>query len=413
VNLEGVYGEGIAVFGRFHPVKFEIKELSMGVTRNPASEVQLPNVGAMPFLQQGTSNGCGTTSLAMTMTYLGVPETKDQIDAVIRQLDIFSSPEDLMGFATSHGLQAQGFNNGVWENIESCIPLGQPCICLINANYSYPDNTTISGFHYVVITGFGNDLITTQRYAIFHDPNFGSDMVLFESQFVQMGNNMGWGFHDYYMAFATFATQLPPGNDTGIQGVLGTLEGVTNITNGIGNTFHPGSVGSVFHGVFQIVGGIVETVGSGIGGLLQVAGQWISGVVKGVPVLRNIIQPIGDLINGVGAILGDLFNGIGSIVNDIGVGLEGVVNSIVGGIVGVFKNIGGAFGSLFKGNIAGFFEGIGNAIGSVVTAVAGVVTSVLTAVGNAVSDAVSAVGNAISDAASAVGNAVSSFFSGW
>jgi hypothetical protein len=385
----------------------------MSVTRDPSSEVQVPNVGAMPFIQQGTSNGCGTTSLAMTMTYLGVPETKDQIDAVIRQLDIFSSPEDLMAFATSHGLQSQGYNNGVWENIESCMPLGQPCICLINANYSYPDNTSVSGFHYVVITGFGIDPTNNQRYAIFHDPNFGSAMVLYESQFVQMGNDMGWGFHDYYMAFATFATELPPGNDTGIQGVLGTLEGVTNITNGIGNTFKPKSVGSVFHGIFQIVGGIVETVGSGIGGLLQVGGQWLRGVVKGVPVLRNIVQPIGDVINGIGAIFGDVFNGVGSIINDIGVGIGGIVDGIVNGVVSVVKNLGGALGALFRGNIAGFFEGIGSAIGSVVTAVANVVTSALTAVGNAVSDAVSAVGNAIGDAASAVGNAVSDFFSGW
>jgi hypothetical protein len=385
----------------------------MGVTRNPLSETQLPNVANMPFDQQGTSNGCGTTSLAMTMTYLGVPETKDQIDAVIRQLDIFSSPEDLMGFATSHGLQAQGYNDGVWENIESCIPLGQPCICLINADYSYPDGSDISGFHYVVITGFGVDPTNEQRYAIFHDPNFSSDMVLYESQFVQMGDNMGWGFHDYYMAFATFATELPPGNDDGIQGVLGTLEGVTNITNGLGNTFHPGSVGSVFHGVFQIVGGIVETIGSGIGGLLQVGGQWLSGVVSGIPVLRNIVQPIGDVIDGVGAVLGDVFNGIGNIVNDVGEGIGGFVNAIVGGVVSVGRNIGEAFGALAKGNIGGFFEGIGSAIVSVVTAAANAVVSVVTAIGNVVSDAVSAVGNAISDAANAVGNAVSSFFSGW
>lgn len=385
----------------------------MGVTRDSLSETQLPNVGNMPFDPQGTSNGCGTTSLAMTMTYLGVPETKDQIDAVIRQLDIFSSPEDLMGFATSHGLQAQGYNNGAWENIESCIPLGQPCICLINASYTYPDNSTISGFHYVVITGFGIDPVVNQRYAIFHDPNFGSEMVLYESQFIQMGNAMGWGFHDYYMAFATFATELPPGNNDGIQGVLGTLEGVTNITNGLGNIFHPGSVGSVFHGIFQFAGGIVETIGSGIGGLLQVGGQWLTGVVSKVPVLRNIVQPIGDLINGVGAVLGDLFNGVGSVINDVGLGLEGVVNSIVDGVAGVVKNIVGAFGALADGNIAGFFEGIGSAIGSAVTAVAGVVTSVVSAVGNAVGDAASAVGNAIGDAASAVGNAVSNFFSGW
>jgi hypothetical protein len=386
----------------------------MGVNRNPASEVQLPNVANMPFLQQGSSNGCGTTSLAMVMTYLGVPETQAQIDAVIRQMDIFSSPEDLMSFAENHGLQAQGYNMGVWENIESCMPLGQPCICLINADYSYPDNGgAVNGFHYVVITGYGVDPTNSQRYAIFHDPNFGSDMFLYESQFVQMGDAVGWGFQDYYMAFATYTTELPPGNDDGVQGVLGTLEGVTNITNGLGNIFQPGSVGSVFHGVLQFVGGIVETIGSGIGGLLQVGGQWLSGVVSGVPVLRNIVQPIGDLIDGVGAVLGDLFNGVGSVINDIGLGLQGVVDGLVNGVVSALGSLAKAFGALGDGNFGGFFEGIGAAIGNVVSGVASAVSSAVNAVGSAISDAANAVGNAVSDAANAVGNAVSSFFSGW
>lgn len=388
----------------------------MAVTRNPASETQLPNVANMPFLDQGTSNGCGTTSLAMVMSYLGVPETKAQIDAVIRQMDIFTSPEDMTGFATSHGLQAQGYNNGIWENIESFIPLGQPCICLINANYSYPDNSTINGLHYVAISGFGVDPTNNQRYAIFHDPNFtASEMVLFESQFVQMGDNIGWGFRDYFMAFSTFASKepLPPGNRDGIQGVLGTLEGVTNITNGLGNIFNPSSVGSIFHGIFQFAGGIVETIGSGVGTLLQVGGQWLRGVVADIPVLRNIIQPIGDIINGVGAIVGDVFNGVGAIINDIGKGIGGVVDAFVNGVIGVGRNLGAAFAALGRGNIAGFVGGIAAAIGSVVTAVAGAVTAVVNTVANVVSDAATTVVNAVSDAASAVGNAVSDFFSGW
>jgi predicted double-glycine peptidase len=102
------------------------REGDMAVTRNPASETQLPNVGNMPFFQQGSSNGCGTTSLAMVMTYLGVPKTKDQIDSVIRQLDIFTSPEAMTGFATSHGLQAQGYNNGAWEISKASFRWGSP-----------------------------------------------------------------------------------------------------------------------------------------------------------------------------------------------------------------------------------------------------------------------------------------------
>src|SRR4029077_19312649 len=178
--------------------------------------------------------------------------------------------------------------------------------------------------------------------------NFPSEMVLYESRFVQMGNNVGWGFQDYYMAFANFASKvpLPPGNDDGIQGALGTVEGVTNITNGFGNIIHPGSVGSIFHGIYQIVGGIVQAIGAGIGALWQLGGQWLHGVVDGIPVLSNIIQPIADIINGWGAVLGDVFNGIGSIFSDVGEGIGGVVNAFVNGVLGIGRNLAGAFAAL-------------------------------------------------------------------
>ena len=60
--------------------------------------------------------------------------------------------------------------------------------------------------------------------------------------------------------FATFGEEpLPPGNDQGIEGVLGTLEGVTNITNGIMNVIQPSSPGSIVHGLGQFAGGIVAS----------------------------------------------------------------------------------------------------------------------------------------------------------
>jgi hypothetical protein len=40
----------------------------VSVTRDPATEVLLANVASMPFDFQGTSNACGTRSLAMVMS---------------------------------------------------------------------------------------------------------------------------------------------------------------------------------------------------------------------------------------------------------------------------------------------------------------------------------------------------------
>jgi hypothetical protein len=379
----------------------------MSVTRDPATEELLPDIASMPFDSQGSSNACGTTSLATVMSYLGVPETREAIDAVIRRMNIFSSPEDLMAFARDHGLQAQGYNHEAWPDIEGDIGIGAPCILLINADYSYPDGSSISGLHYVVVAGHGTDPTNGQRYAVLHDPNYGADLVLYEADLITMGDNVGWGFADYYMAYATSSgAQLPPGNSSGIQGVLGALEGVTNITNGISSIIYPTSVGGVVEGVVQVVGGVVEGIISAVGGLLQVAGQWLTGVVAGIPVLRNIVAPIGDIINGIGAVIGDLGNGLGDVIIALGEGVGEVIDDIVNGIVGAGRYLGSALGSLLKGDFGGFLTGLGRALGVLLGAVGSAISDAANAIGSAVSDAVNAVGDAVSDVADAVGNAI-------
>jgi hypothetical protein len=383
----------------------------VGVTRDPATEELLPGVASMPFDLQGSANACGTTSLAMVMSYLGVPETKEAIDAVIRRLNIFSSPEDLTGFARGRGLQAQGYNHGAWPDVEADAVRSAPCILLINADYGYPDGSSISGFHYVVVTGHGVDPVNGQRYAVLHDPNFGSDTVLYEADLITMGNNVGWGFADYYMAFATSSgAPLRPGNSDGVQGVLGALEGVTNITNGLMNIIEPASAGGVVHGVVQVVGGIAGGIISAVGGLLQVAGQWLHGAVAGIPVLRNIVRPIADIIDGIGAVLGDIGNGIGGVITDLGAGLGQAIDDLVNGMAAVGRSLNGAFGSLAKGDLGGFLAGLAGALGDLVAALGSAVSDVADAVGNALSDAANAVGNAVSDAANAIGNALSDLF---
>ena len=384
----------------------------MSVTRDPASEELLPDVASMPYYQQGTANACGTTSLAMVMTYLGVPETKDSIDAVIRRMNIFTSPEDMIGFARDNGLQAQGYNHGSWPDIEPDAARGAPCILLINASYAYPDGTYNSGLHYVVLTGHGTDPVTGQRYAVLHDPDYATaDMLLYEADLTSMGNSVDWGFADYYMAFAAgSAPPLPPGNSTGAQGALGAVEGVTSITNGLMGIIDPASFGGVVHGLGQVAGGIIGGIISGVGGLLQAGGQWLHGAVAGIPVLRNIVQPIADLIDGLGAVLGDLGNGITSVITDLGAGLGQGIDDLLNGLAGVGRSLDGAVGSLLKGDLGGFLEGVGSALSNLLGALGSAVSDAASAVGSALSDAANAVGDAVSDAANAIGTALSDIF---
>jgi hypothetical protein len=218
---------------------------------------------------------------------------------------------------------SQGYNHGSWPDIEPDATRGAPCILLINASYDYPDNSSISGLHYVVVTGHGTDPVTGQRYAVLHDPNYATaDTLLHEANLTSMGNSVNWGFAGYYVAFAAgSAPPLPPGNSTGVQGALGAVEGVTSITNGLMGIIEPASLGGVVHGAGQVVGGMAGGLVSAVGRLLQPGAQWLHATVAGIPVLRTIVQPIADVSDGLGAVLGDLGHGITSVLTDLGAGL--------------------------------------------------------------------------------------------
>ncbi len=346
-----------------------------------SSLTQLPNVTNMPYYRQ-QGNSCGTTTLAEIMSYLGVPMTQADVDAVIRRMNTFTAPNDMIDFARSHGLEAEGYNNGTFDQIKSMIDAGCPVQAMVDGNDSVSvsdagssGNFSVSGLHYIAITGYGTDPATGEQYITYHDPNRSDgEQQMSVSDFEKMWGNVHYGgvatgFNNYFIAYGKPGSNLPPGNEDGIQGTQGLLDGITNVTNGLNRIYSPDSFGDFVHGLFELPSGIVQGLFSGIGGVVELGANWLHNEVKGIPVLGNIVDPITDVVAGAGAALGDLADGVGKAGNDIG----------------------GAFGSLFSGDFGGFASGLGNAA---VDAGKGVV-------------------NAIGDAASAVGNAVSDFFSGW
>jgi len=333
----------------------------------------LPNVGNMPYYVQ-KGNSCGTTTLAEIMSYLGVPMTQADVDKGIRRMNTFTAPDDMIEFARDHGLEAEGYNNGTWEEVKSMIDAGHPVQAMVNGNDSVSVNGgsesfSVDGLHYIAITGYGTDAATGEEYVIYHDPNRGTEQRMSVSDFEKMWGDVPGGFDNYFVAYGGPNANLPPGRDDGIESTLGVLNGVTNVTNGLDRIFCPDSFGGFLHGIAQVYGGVFQTVGSFVGGLFQLGAGWLSNAVEGIPVLENIVQPITDIVNGFGAVIGDVFNGFGE----------------------AWDSVGGAFESLFDGDVGGFFEGLGDAVGDVV---GGVV-------------------DAVGDAVDAVGDAVSDFFSGW
>ena len=333
----------------------------------------LPDAGAMPYyVQQG--NSCGTTTLAEIMSYLGVPETQGSVDDAIRRWNTFTAPDDMLQFARDNGLSAEGYNNGTFDQVKSMIDAGHPVQALVNGDSSVSVNNgsanfSVNGLHYIAITGYGTDPATGEQYVTYHDPNRPTEQRMSVADFEKMWGNVPGGFHNYFNAYGPAGANLPPGNNDGIQSTQGVLSGVTNITNGLSRVFSPDNFGSFLHGIPEAAGGVIQTVGSGVGAILQLGAGWVNNAVSGIPVVQNIVQPVGDLVNGVGAAIGDVSNGFGEAAN----------------------NVGQAFDNLGNGNVGGFFGSLGNAVGNVA----------------------SGVGNAIGDAASSVGHAIGDFFSGW
>jgi hypothetical protein len=327
----------------------------------------LPDLGKMPFyVQQG--NACGTTTLAEIMSYLGVQMDQAGADNAIRRLNTFTAPEDMIDFARSKGLKAEGYNNGSWEEVKAMIDARHPVQAMVDGSKSVvvngTDNFSVNGLHYIAITGYGTDPATGEQFVTYHDPNRASEQRMSVSDFEKMWGNVPGGFKNYFIAYGSKDSSLPPGRNDGIQAAQGTLNGVTNITNGIDRITDPDSFGGFVHGIAQLYGGIDQTLFSGIGAGVQIGARWLNDEVKDVPVLRNVVQPFGDIVGGVGAATGDLFNGVGESWDDPGSSVE----------------------DLCKGDFGGFAKNLGD---SVVDVGSGVV--------DAVGDAASAVGKAIGD----------------
>jgi hypothetical protein len=146
-------------------------------------------------------------------------------------------------------------------------------------------------------------------------------------------------------------------------------DSVTNIVDGYHRIVHPDSWGGFVHGTIQLTGALPQAVGADLGGNLQQGAQWVNGKVNGIPVLQNIVKPVGDAVNAFGAVIGALVDGPGQAANDIGGAIEDLSHGDGG--------------------------------------------KALCKLGDTVKDLGSGVASAVSTVASSVGHAVKDIFSGW
>lgn len=118
------------------------------------------------YVGQGDWNSCGTTSLAMTLSYLSRyypidAKAKDvlTIDAAIRPnsrgegvIDSFTAPNDIEDYVSDLGLKSVQTNDASTDDLKKMIDQGIPPIILTD----YEPNGTPTGesLHYVVVKGY-------------------------------------------------------------------------------------------------------------------------------------------------------------------------------------------------------------------------------------------------------------------
>ena len=346
----------------------------------------------MPPVDQGNSSACGTSSLAMIMNYLGVHVSRQDIDSEVRRVDQGAMPGPLIDYAREHGLSAEGYNHGSWDEIKSYINRGIPVQALINTK---ADGNPSNG-HFVAVVGFRTDPATGEEQIGFRNSaDQGKVDWMDRSEFEDKWSHHFAGFDNFFIAYAPGGTDLPPGRWDGIEALSAMGDGAWNVLNNFDRIIHPDNFGSFVHGLIGLPGGVVQALGGAIGFGIQTAGDWLDQKVGDIPVLGWVARPVGEILDGVGAGIGNLFGGIGD----------------------AFNHVGGAFENLFNGNIGGFFGGlasagsslIGGAFGAVGSVFGGVVDAAGTVV-NTVGDGLSAVGGALGDAASSVGNFLGNLF---
>ncbi len=97
---------------------------------------------------------------------------------------------------------------------------------------------------------------------------------------------------------------------------------IKNFQEGYNRVVHPDSWGGFVHGTIQLTGAVPQAIGAELGGNLQQYSQWVNNEVNGIPVLQNVVKPIGDVVNGFGGVVGDLLDGEGESANDFGAAFE-------------------------------------------------------------------------------------------
>ncbi len=215
---------------RVHPQAAKTQALEKDTFYRRNGQIYIP----VRSIDQGHSNGCGTTSLAMALNALSAmahnnpqhsPFTREALDEGNRELDSFSSPGMLARVAQENGAFAEMYNHVTFEEIKSHIDQGHPLIALVKVDEERANS--FSGLHYVVIFDYEDEPASKYRSIIFADPGNGT---LYEREFDKFMPNYAENLtlrglpilYNRFMIALSHKNDLPPSRDVPITNRIAT-----------------------------------------------------------------------------------------------------------------------------------------------------------------------------------------------
>lgn len=219
---------------------------------------------------QGRSNACGTTALAIALHRLGKDIARTKIDRSIRNFDLFTSMGGITSYARSQGFQAEQYNNGSFEQLQRDIGAGRQVIVLADVGSRDAQQFLTRGsdddfqLHYMAVTDVGVDQ-NGQKYVTLW--NWGNEETMPYEKFEQIWSNLevknqstGWN-RSYVLVDKATAPKLAPSNATESRATDKIANGVTEVANGAADIGR-GGIGS---GLERIVKGVGSTVSGAVG----------------------------------------------------------------------------------------------------------------------------------------------------
>lgn len=183
------------------------------------------------------------------------------IDRLIRRMDIFTSPGDLLTMARKYGLRAEAYNRGNLQEVRLHLAQGRAIQALIRSE---------DGLHYVVLTGIEAQELSGEQI-ICLDPAIGKRIFLPTGLFLSKWGYLPGLFHNFFIVYAKDSDALPASRINDLRLAIGVLDGITKFANNLHFLFFPDHARSRLKSILQLFSGLLQSLVCAPPALLRIA----------------------------------------------------------------------------------------------------------------------------------------------